>query len=185
MLRLWRGLDSKCHIIDPHACSNHFQRRVRGTVPVSDFLSLRPTRSHCCTDIPTSLCTVGLPSNLLQLELNDGIFKNTTRTGEALTGKQLRLSDKDGRKLDLRLHYWDPESWRAMKVRIYNPLVLVNHTGRPFSLRLGTSTVTSHEIGNAIDLSSRIIRYEPSQLIPLGPAVSSHNQTCSNEFLSD
>ncbi len=80
---------------------------------------------------------------LLSIDVQSKIFASsefaiigTDNPDDFPVEKNLTLSDADGLKLQLRLHYIKfPESGGAFKVQIYSPYIFINQTGLPFALK--------------------------------------------------
>ncbi|CAE6413624.1 unnamed protein product [Rhizoctonia solani] len=88
--------------------------------------------------------------------------------------KTLTLSDKEGRKLDVRLNYVrHPDSGGAVKIQIYSPFIMINKTGLPFALRASRPTRgTAREV--AVGDSSALTKPTPFMF--------SHSSKGGNEF---
>ncbi|KAH7345058.1 hypothetical protein B0J17DRAFT_763771 [Rhizoctonia solani] len=88
--------------------------------------------------------------------------------------KTLTLSDKEGRKLDVRLNYVrHPDSGGAVKIQIYSPFIMINKTGLRFALRASRPTrSTAREV--AVGDSSALTKPTPFMF--------SHSSKGGNEF---
>ncbi|CAE6538114.1 unnamed protein product [Rhizoctonia solani] len=88
--------------------------------------------------------------------------------------KTLSLTDKEGRKLDVRLNYVrHPDSGGAVKIQIYSPFIMINKTGLPFALRASRpSRGTAREVAIG----------DNSALTKPTPFMFSHSSKGGNEF---
>ncbi|KAK4052926.1 Vacuolar protein sorting-associated protein 13 [Microbotryomycetes sp. JL221] len=83
---------------------------------------------------------------LLSVEVQDSVFQrsefaiiNTDNPEDLPVESDLVMTDKDGLKLNLRIHYQKhPESGGAFRVQVYSPYILINKTGCDFALKTKT-----------------------------------------------
>lgn len=73
------------------------------------------------------------------------------------------LTDKEDRKLNLRIHYQKhAESGGAFRVQIYSPYILLNKTGQPFALKTKTFFGAAKSVAGLDEFASESAKRKPS-----------------------
>ncbi|KAK4050444.1 Vacuolar protein sorting-associated protein 13 [Microbotryomycetes sp. JL201] len=106
---------------------------------------------------------------LLSVEVQDSVFQrsefaiiNTDNPEDLPVESDLVMTDKDGLKLNLRIHYQKhPESGGAFRVQVYSPYILMNKTLCDFALKTKTFMSSAKNVAGQEVFSAKHKRKEP------------------------
>ncbi|GJN91455.1 hypothetical protein Rhopal_004478-T1 [Rhodotorula paludigena] len=88
---------------------------------------------------------------------------NTDNPEDLPVENDLVLTDKEDRKLNLRIHYQKhAESGGAFRVQIYSPYILLNKTGQPFALKTKTFFGAAKSVAGLDEFASDSAKRKPS-----------------------
>lgn len=106
---------------------------------------------------------------LLSIDIQSPVFSpsdfaiiSTDNPDDFPVEKTLTLTDIDGLKLQLRMHFvHQPESGGAFKVQMYSPYIFINQTGQPFQLKSKSWMGVSRLVAGQQEGSTQSLKPDP------------------------